>query len=384
MQVHCAVALPRPSACCPSCWRRRPRPIRVRGPGTDAQLAAVRRARPTSRARPRGCRSTTTARRARASSSSWRSRPRPPGSGSARCSSTSAAPAARRRTPSRRRAPTRSRRSTSTSTSSGWIRGASGRASRRSTARPTRRPTGIYSQPFTTPDNLNPRALVTKDLRYIARCAALNRQILPHVSTANVARDIDLLRQALGGSKITYFGYSYGTFLGSTYASLFPHNYRAMVLDGPVDADSYINDPLATLSAQSGGFERALGHFFEACAADVAACRGFGNGDPRDEFDQLVEQLDAQADPGRRGRPPARRRRRRARGRGGRRLQQGQLAVPGPGAGGRVQRRRNAAAHPRRTPSTAATTTARSIPSAIATSPSARPSSTIRATSGST
>jgi hypothetical protein len=73
-----------------------------------------------------------------------------------------------------------------------------------------------------------------------------------------------------------------------------------MVLDGPVDADSYINDPLSTLSAQSGGFERALGRFFEACGADVAACRGFGNGDPRDAFDQLIEQLDT-----RRSRPPA-------------------------------------------------------------------------------
>jgi len=152
---------------------------------------------------------------------------------------------------------------------------------------------GIYSQPFTTPDNLNPRALINKDLHYIGRCIALNGQILAHVSTANVARDIDLLRQALGESKITYFGYSYGTFLGATYASLFPHNYRAMVLDGPLDADSYINEPLDDLSAQSSGFERALGHFFQACAADVAACRGFGSGDPRDAYDQLIEQLDS-------------------------------------------------------------------------------------------
>jgi pimeloyl-ACP methyl ester carboxylesterase len=152
---------------------------------------------------------------------------------------------------------------------------------------------GIYSQPFPTPDNVNPRALVAKDLRYIGRCASLNKQILSHVSTANVARDIDLLRQALGESKITYFGYSYGTFLGATYASLFPHNYRAMVLDGPVDADSYINEPLDNLGAQSTGFERALGHFFQACAADVAACRGFGSGDPRDAYDELIDQLDS-------------------------------------------------------------------------------------------
>jgi pimeloyl-ACP methyl ester carboxylesterase len=150
---------------------------------------------------------------------------------------------------------------------------------------------GIYSIPFTTPDNLNVGALIGKDARYISRCIALNREILPHVSTANVARDIDLLRQALGEDKITYFGYSYGTFLGATYASMFPRNYRAMVLDGPVDADSYINQPLDNLSAQSSGFERALGHFFEACAANQAACAGFGDGDPRDAYDELIDKL---------------------------------------------------------------------------------------------
>ena len=88
------------------------------------------------------------------------------------------------------------------------------------------------------------------------------------------------LRQSLGEQKITYFGYSYGTFLGSTYASMFPTHYRAMVLDGPVDADAYINDPMRDLSAQTSGFERALGRFFQACAADQAACRGFGGERP--------------------------------------------------------------------------------------------------------
>ena len=45
----------------------------------------------------------------------------------------------------------------------------------------------------------------------------------------------------MGDKKLNYFGFSYGTFLGATYASLFPDNYRAMVLDGPVDANGYIN-----------------------------------------------------------------------------------------------------------------------------------------------
>ena len=105
---------------------------------------------------------------------------------------------------------------------------------------------GIYSQPFTTPDNLDPKALVAKDTKYINKCVSLNKTILAHASTANVARDMDLLRKSLGESKLNYFGYSYGTFLGATYASLFPKNYNRMVLDGPLDATDYINDPLTT------------------------------------------------------------------------------------------------------------------------------------------
>jgi pimeloyl-ACP methyl ester carboxylesterase len=149
---------------------------------------------------------------------------------------------------------------------------------------------GIYSTPFTTPDNLDVKALVSKDLKYIGKCVALNKAILPHVSTANVARDMDLLRKSVGEDKLNYFGYSYGTFLGATYASMFPKNYKRMVLDGPVDATDYINDPLADLSAQSGGFERAIARFLQACAVDQGACSGFGGTDPWSAFDELVEK----------------------------------------------------------------------------------------------
>jgi pimeloyl-ACP methyl ester carboxylesterase len=152
---------------------------------------------------------------------------------------------------------------------------------------------GIYARPFTTPDNLDVRALSAKDSRYIGRCVTLNRGVLPYVSTASVARDVDLIRRALGERQITYVGFSYGTFLGATYASLFPNGYRAMVLDGPVDADAYINDPLRNLSAQSTAFERALGRFLQACARAQAACRGFGGADPWDAYDQLLDRLDA-------------------------------------------------------------------------------------------
>ena len=116
---------------------------------------------------------------------------------------------------------------------------------------------------------------------------------------------MDLLRRALGEQKLNYLGFSYGTFLGSTYASLFPRNYRAMVLDGPVDADGYINKPMGGLREQSAGFERALGRFFQACAVDQAACLGFGGNDPWDAFDPLVDQANAKPLPAA-GYPPIR------------------------------------------------------------------------------
>jgi pimeloyl-ACP methyl ester carboxylesterase len=58
------------------------------------------------------------------------------------------------------------------------------------------------------------------------QCAQRNARLLPHVSTANVARDMDLLRQAVGDAKLSYFGLSYGTYLGATYANLFPNRFR--------------------------------------------------------------------------------------------------------------------------------------------------------------
>ncbi|MGZ3144670.1 alpha/beta hydrolase [Lentzea chajnantorensis] len=56
--------------------------------------------------------------------------------------------------------------------------------------------------------------------------------IARHMSTADVARDLDLLRSAVGDRKLTYLGFSYGSYLGTTYANLFPRNVRALAIDG--------------------------------------------------------------------------------------------------------------------------------------------------------
>lgn len=151
---------------------------------------------------------------------------------------------------------------------------------------------GVYSQPFTTPENLSVPALLDKDRQYVARCTQLNGDVLQYLSTANVARDFDAIREAVGDSKLTYLGFSYGTFLGATIQSLFPGRTRAVVLDGAVDPDQYVNDPLSSLDEQSAGFERAISRFTTACAADQAGC-GFGGGDPLGTADALIHQADA-------------------------------------------------------------------------------------------
>jgi pimeloyl-ACP methyl ester carboxylesterase len=64
-----------------------------------------------------------------------------------------------------------------------------------------------------------------------------DQTIARHMSTADVARDMDLLRRAVGDRKISYLGFSYGSFLGATYANLFPNNIRALVVDGVLNPE---------------------------------------------------------------------------------------------------------------------------------------------------
>jgi pimeloyl-ACP methyl ester carboxylesterase len=73
------------------------------------------------------------------------------------------------------------------------------------------------------------------------RCAERNGPLLNHVSTAETARDLDRLRQAVGEERLTYLGLSYGTILGATYANLFPDRVRALVLDGNVAPAAWTN-----------------------------------------------------------------------------------------------------------------------------------------------
>ncbi len=129
---------------------------------------------------------------------------------------------------------------------------------------------------------------------FARRCAQRNGDLLRHVSTANVARDLDLLRRAVGDRRLTYDGISYGTYLGATYAAMFPGNVRALVLDGNFDPPAYRaggRTPFLRSNGAEGGWA-TLRQFFRLCAAaGPARCAFAAGGDPERKFAELVERV---------------------------------------------------------------------------------------------
>lgn len=103
--------------------------------------------------------------------------------------------------------------------------------------------------------------LVAADRDFGRDCLKESGPLLQHVSTVEVARDLDLLRGLVGDRTLSYFGASYGTQIGATYAQLFPARVGRLVLDGAVDITG------DTSVSQAQGFERALGAFADWCVA---------------------------------------------------------------------------------------------------------------------
>ncbi len=93
-------------------------------------------------------------------------------------------------------------------------------------------------------------------------CVQESGDLAGHVSTEEAARDVDILRAALGDPKLSWFGASYGTFLGAMYAELFPQRVGRMVLDGALDPSI---SSLQLNLVQAKGFETALRAYVGAC-----------------------------------------------------------------------------------------------------------------------
>lgn len=114
-----------------------------------------------------------------------------------------------------------------------------------------------------TPDDDTPVAEIRESNRdFAAGCKELSPDLVEHVSTQDVARDMDVLRAAMGNDQLDYFGASYGTSIGATYAELFPENVGKFVLDAATDPDVSALD--ASLQ-QAEGFETALRAYVQNC-----------------------------------------------------------------------------------------------------------------------
>jgi pimeloyl-ACP methyl ester carboxylesterase len=113
------------------------------------------------------------------------------------------------------------------------------------------------------PDTEAEIAATLKDSEAFAKKCAENTDYLEHFTTSETARDMDILRAALGETKLNYVGKSYGTYLGTLYADIFPNNVGRFVLDGAVDPNIPTKDQYL---AQAIGFDGALKAFVKDCA----------------------------------------------------------------------------------------------------------------------
>jgi len=116
-------------------------------------------------------------------------------------------------------------------------------------------------------------------------CAEDANAILDHMSTADTARDMDQVRQAVGDARLSYYGISYGTYLGATYAAMFPGNVRAMALDGVLDPIAWSTGrggrgddlPFSTrLRSGVGAWDALVSAFAECDRVGKARCRFAG------------------------------------------------------------------------------------------------------------
>ncbi|WP_119294195.1 alpha/beta hydrolase [Streptomyces sp. YIM 130001] len=120
-----------------------------------------------------------------------------------------------------------------------------------------------YTETDMTPDDKGEQKQLVASFKEFAQgCEKNSRRMLPHVSTVEAARDMDVLRAALGDKKLQYVGASYGTFLGATYAGLFPQRTGRLVLDGAMDPSL----PARRMNRdQTAGFETAFQAFARDC-----------------------------------------------------------------------------------------------------------------------
>jgi pimeloyl-ACP methyl ester carboxylesterase len=144
---------------------------------------------------------------------------------------------------------------------------------------------GLDSPPETPEEK---QALIDASQAFNDKCAENSGTILPYISTKASAQDINSLRLALGEEKVSYFGFSYGSELGTTWATMFPETVRAIVVDGAVDPNASSTQEGLN---QAKGFEGQLSTFLKQCS-EKTTCEFHNGGNAEAAFDKLVLDID--------------------------------------------------------------------------------------------
>ncbi|WP_030896188.1 MULTISPECIES: alpha/beta hydrolase [unclassified Streptomyces] len=138
-------------------------------------------------------------------------------------------------------------------------------------------------------DVADPQAVLDRLREAAAECTEHSGPVLPHIGTVNAARDLDVIRAALGDDKLNYLGFSYGSRLGAVYAAQFPGKVGRMVLDG-VDT---LTEPLSEQGVvRAQGQQTALENFLTWCTQDIACPFGQNPREAREDVVRVVESLD--------------------------------------------------------------------------------------------
>lgn len=155
----------------------------------------------------------------------------------------------------------------------------------------TPRQWGPYFTPFSFPITPEEEQIwIDSDLYLVDACDRRGGKIIDYMTTANVARDLDLLRQAVGDEQLNYAGFSYGSYLGVTYANLFPGRVRAVVVDAVLDPIAWATGstpqegatvPFSTRLRSDAGAMATLQEFFRLCDEGGPTCAFSGDAEGR-------------------------------------------------------------------------------------------------------
>ncbi|MFB6890532.1 alpha/beta fold hydrolase [Kitasatospora sp. NPDC056327] len=126
---------------------------------------------------------------------------------------------------------------------------------------------------------------------YSDACSRNAGPLIEHMSTINVARDLDRMRRAVGDAGLTFAGFSYGTLIGATYSAMYPGKVRAVIVDGNVDPNLRMRDGVEYDRQRATGFEVSLAEYLKRCKTAGAPRCAFGDGDTRAKFDGIRDHL---------------------------------------------------------------------------------------------